>query len=283
MPEKETPTAAPIVAPKRAAAPIPIWKGHIGTGYKQMIDVYGGGEDEKAKAKATTEFGYAVQIFQKNKSLQGCSAESIINAVSNVARTSLSLHPTLQLAYLIPRKGQCTLEISYRGMVKLLKDSGSIVHIEAFMVFEDEDFNYNTSLGKLLHNQTHAKSEVEHNKRTIHGCYTRAVSPSGFVSYEFMPLWELDKVRNTSASKEGAVWKQWRDEMYKKTVMKRHSKTLMGTSPTDALITAMAIDNDNNGLQSLQAKSRISQALITASETIQVQPIDEKEVNAALF
>jgi|TARA_R110000744_G_scaffold213660_2_gene332524 phage RecT family recombinase len=282
MSETKEPTTE-LSAPKRAAAPMPIWKSHIGTGYKQMISVYGGDKDEKAKAKATTEFGYAVQIFQKNKSLQGCSPESIINAVSNIARTTLSLHPTLQLAYLIPRKGQCTLEISYRGMVKLLKDSGSIVHIEAFMVFEDEDFDYNTAMGTLMHNQTHAKTEAQHNARKIHGCYTRAVSPTGFVSYEFMPLWELDKVRSTSASKEGAVWKQWRDEMYKKTVMKRHSKTLMGTSPTDALITAMSIDNENNGLQSLQAKSKISQALINASETINVEPIEDTEITKELF
>jgi len=245
------------------------WRGNVDAGYFNILNIYGGKDNEEALKKAKSEFGFAVQAFQKSSALQRCSPESIVNAISNIARTSLTLNPVMQLAYLIPRKNQCTLEISYRGMVKLLKDANAIQHIEAHMVFEDEIFSFSPAANELIHTPKYAKSEAEHNAREITGCYTRAVLPTGLVSFSFMPYWELEKVRAESSSKEGAVWKKWRDEMYKKTVIKRHTKTLMTDQPN--LLAAMEIDNENNGLATLQSKSKISQALENAIG------VDEKE------
>ncbi len=251
----------------------PLWKSNVDSGYFQMLSIYGGEEREEAKTKAKSEFGFALQAFKKSTALQKCSADSIINAIANIARTSLTLNPVMQLAYLIPRKNQCTLEISYRGMVKLLKDANAIHHIEAYMVFEDEEYSFNPSTQNLIHVQKFAKSEKEHNERPILGCYTRAILPSGVVSYSFMPFWELEKIRAESASKEGMVWKKWRDEMYKKTVIKRHTKTLMTDQPS--LLAAMEIDNINNGLNSIQKRSSIMSTIETAAEVITV----DSEIN----
>ena len=237
----------------------PIWKNNVDSGYHQMLNIYGGNESEEALTKAKSEFGFAMQTFKKSQSLQRCSPESIVNAISNIARTSLTLNPILQLAYLIPRKNNCTLEISYRGMVKLLKDVNAIHHIEAYMVFEDEEYNFNISTQTLTHNQVFANSEEAHNNRKIQGCYTRAILPTGLVSYCFMPFWELEKVRAESSSKEGMVWKKWRDEMYKKTCIKRHTKTLMTDQPS--LLTAMKIDNDNNGSASIKLNGKVANAI----------------------
>ena len=252
---------------------LPSWRGNVDSGYFQMLNIYGGDENEVALTKAKSEFGFALQTFNKSPTLQKCSADSIINAISNIARTSLTLNPVMQLAYLIPRRNQCTLEISYRGMVKLLKDANAIHHIEAYMVFEDEDYSFNPATQTLVHVQKFAKSEIEHNKRGIQGCYTRAILPSGVISYSFMPYWELEKVRSESSSREGMVWKKWRDEMYKKTVIKRHAKTLMTDQPS--LLAAMEIDNENNGLAKLQSKSKISQALEIATEITEDDFVEE--------
>jgi len=258
----------------------PLWKANVDNGYFQMLSIYGGEENEEALTKAKSEFGFALQSFKKSSSLQKCSADSIVNAIANIARTSLTLNPMMQLAYLIPRKNQCTLEISYRGMVKLLKDANAIHHIEAYMVFADEQYSFNPSTQELIHVQKFAKTEKEHNEREILGCYTRAILPSGIVSYCFMPLWELEKVRAESSSKEGMVWKKWRDEMYKKSVIKRHTKTLMTDQPS--LLAAMEIDNLNNGLASIHKRSNIISTIENASEVIE---IDAEEINqdATLF
>jgi recombination protein RecT len=258
---------------KKVTTNQPVWRSNVDNGYFQMLNIYGGEENEEALIKAKSEFGFALQVFKKSPTLQKCGAESIINAIANIARTSLTLNPVMQLAYLIPRRNQCTLEISYRGMVKLLKDANAIHHIEAYMVFEDEEYSFDPATQTLVHVQKFAKTEDEHNKRVIHGCYTRAILPSGVISYSFMPYWELEKVRAESSSKEGMVWKKWRDEMYKKTVIKRHAKTLMTDQPS--LLAAMEIDNENNGLTRLQTKSKISQALEVAAESVDVEFTEE--------
>jgi recombination protein RecT len=92
--------------------------------------------------KATTELGFAKQIFEGNASLQRCDPSSILNAVVNVARTSITLNPVMRLAYLIPRKGKCVLEFSYMGLVAMLRDNGCIRSISAHIVYEDEEFDF---------------------------------------------------------------------------------------------------------------------------------------------
>ena len=57
--------------------------------------------------KATSELGFAMQIFQNSDALQICDPQSILNAVVNVARTSVTLNPVMRLAYLVPRKNKC--------------------------------------------------------------------------------------------------------------------------------------------------------------------------------
>lgn len=241
----------------------PMWRKQVDSGYHQMTKVYGGEENEKAKQKAMIEYGFAKNIFRNNSSLQKCDPISILESVVNIARTSLSLNPALRLAYLIPRKGKCTLDISYMGMIKLLRDSGAIKHIEAFIVFDDEEFEHDITNNQMIHKPVYAKSEDEHMKRQILGCYTRAELPSGYVSYCFMPLWEIMKVKKESKNTgENSVWNKWRDEMIKKTVIKRHTKTLIA-EPSPELMVAMSIENDNNGLKNIP-NSKISQAFDNA-------------------
>lgn len=238
----------------------PTWLNQIDSGYSQMTKVYGGEENEKAKQKAMIEYGFAKSIFRNNTTLQKCDPISILDAVVNVARTSLSLNPALRLAYLIPRKGKCTLDISYMGMIKLLRDSGAIQHIEAFIVFDDEKFIHDIAENKIIHEPFYTNTEEEHLKRGVRGCYTRAVLPSGLISYCFMPMWEILKIKKESKNTgANSVWDKWRDEMIKKTVIKRHCKTLIA-EPSPELMTAMNIENENNGLKSIPQKAKIYEA-----------------------
>ena len=78
-----------------------------------------------------------------------------------------------------------------------------------------------------------------------------------------MPLWEIMKIKKESKNTgENSVWNKWRDEMIKKTVIKRHTKTLIA-EPSPELMVAMSIENDNNGLKSI-SNSKISQAFDNA-------------------
>jgi len=200
--------------------------------------------------KAKVELGFAQQIFQNNPSLQKCEPTTIFNAVVNVARTSITLNPVMRLAYLIPRKNKCVLEFSYMGLVAMLRDNGCIKSISAHIVYGDEEFDYDIALNKITHKPLFAKSEKEHLSREKIGCYSRATLPNGENVFEFMPMWEIDKVKRMSegSSSQYSAWQTWEDEMIKKSVIKRHFKMLISGNPSEALSTALEIENENNKL-----------------------------------
>lgn len=200
--------------------------------------------------KAQSELGFAMQIFQNSPTLQGCDPQSILNAVVNVARTSVTLNPVMRLAYLVPRKGKCVLDFSYMGLVAMLRDNNCIKSISAHIVYEDEDFDYDVAYNKISHKPSYAKTEEQHKSRGRIGCYSRATLPNGEVVFEFMPMWEIEKVKRLSegSSSKYSAWQTWEEEMIKKVVIKRHFKMLISGNPSEALATALQVENENNGL-----------------------------------
>ena len=200
--------------------------------------------------KATSELGFAMQIFQNSDALQRCDPQSILNAVVNVARTSVTLNPVMRLAYLVPRKNKCVLDFSYMGLVAMLRDNNCIKSISAHIVYEDEDFDYDVAYNKISHKPRFAKTEEEHKSRGRIGCYSRATLPNGEVVFEFMPMWEIEKVKRLSegSSNKFSAWQTWEEEMIKKVVIKRHFKMLISGNPSEALATALQIENENNAL-----------------------------------
>lgn len=220
--------------------------------------------------KAKSELGFAMQLFQNNTELQKCDPQSILNAVVNVARTSITLNPVMRLAYLVPRKNKCILEFSYMGLVALLRDNGCIKSISAHIVYADEQFDYDVAENKIFHKPTFAKTEAQHNLREIIGCYSRATLPNGEIVFEFMPMWEIEKVKRNSLGSDSkySAWQTWRDEMIKKSVIKRHFKMLISGNPSEALTTAISIEHDNNPLTNSFDKKPQKQSILTAFDDV---------------
>ena len=235
-------------------------------------------------ARAKTELGFANQLFQSNPMLQKCTAESIINAVVNVARTSITLNPVMRLAYLVPRGDKCVLDFSYMGMVAMLKDNNCIRTIDAKIVYEDEEFEYDMTSNIIYHKSKYAKTEKEHNERVILGCYSRAVLPTNDVVYEFMPMWEIEKIKqsSTNSSSKYSAWTTWRDEMIKKSVIKRHFKMLisLGNINNEKISTFLQIENENNPLKNnfnKPVKESLKNSFIDEDEIVEETEIIEEE------
>ena len=91
-----------------------------------------------------------------------------------------------------------------------------------------------------------------------------------------MPVWEIDKIKNTSKSvnskfgKQFSPWVTWKDEMIKKTVIKRHFKMLISLNNVhDSKINALLeIENENNGMKETfnQKKSGLGNAFVQEEE-----------------
>lgn len=181
--------------------------------------------------KAKIELGFAVQAIEANPVLKNCDIQSIQNAIINVARLGSTLNPAMKLCYLIPRKGKCVLDISYVGLIKILTDGGDVKYVAATIVYEDEEFSFDPINTK--HTPKYATTEEENTKRKIHGALSTAILKDDTRVYEFIPRWELEKIERVSQSAGSAYspYKDWRTEMYKKAVIKRHYKFLPKGNP----------------------------------------------------
>jgi recombination protein RecT len=236
-------------------------------------------------ARAKTELGFANQIFQGSPTLQKCTPESIINAVVNVARTSVTLNPVMRLAYLIPRGNKCVLEFSYMGMVAMLKDNNCIKNISAKIVYKDEEFNYDMATNLIHHIPIYAESEEKNNERTILGCYSRAVLFTNDVVYEYMAMWEIDKIKKNSANShsEHSAWKTDPLEMIKKSVIKRHFKMLisLGSANNEQVSAFIKVENENDPLKNNfnnQSKTSIKNSFLDEDESVEETEIIETEI-----
>ena len=252
-----------------------IWEQSLQKGHKKLLSVYSGNNEiisKEVKQKALQELGFAYQFISDSDLLQKCDPLSIINAVTNIARTSITLNPVMRLAYLVPRGGKCVLDFSYMGMISLLKNNGNIKTINSYIVYEDEEFEHDIVNNVIRHTPKYMLTEQEHNNRAVIGAYTVAKLPSNDVDYCFMPVWEIDKIKNTSkgVNSKFSPWVTWKDEMIKKTVIKRHFKMLISLNNVhDSKLNALLeIENENNGMNETfnQKKSGLGNAFVQEDE-----------------
>lgn len=205
------------------------------------------------KEQTKIELGFAAMIIEGSEMLRKCDPQSIMNAVINVARTGITLNPILKLAHLVPRGGKCVLDFDYKGLVKILKDNHCIKHIEAIIVYEDETFEESCSpVLAPLHAVKHVKTEEEQKKRVCSGVYSRVLLPDNTVIYtRFMPYWEVQKTEKVSpgSSSKYSPWQTWREEMIKKTKIKRDFKTLISGDANDKVIAALEVEEESTGIQ----------------------------------
>ena len=220
------------------------------------------------------EANFAMQIIQSNpKGWQNVDLMSIRSSVENIAFTGLTLNPAMKLAYLVPRKGKAILDPSYMGLIKILTDSGSVKKVSAVVVYEDEKFEYNAATRMVVkHEQKYAKTEKEHMARKVIGAYSCATLSDGSLDYEFMPGWELDKIKSKSdgANSQYSPWQEsnWADEMRKKTVIKRHYKYLPKSEQASQVV---ELDNQ----QFIVEKPNLSELFVQSTETkIEDAPLD---------
>lgn len=180
---------------------------------------------------------YAVQALELNKRLREVARRnptSLKLAMINVGTAGLTLNPALQLAYLVPRKGRVTLDISYRGLRKLAKDSGAILWAKVELVFSNDDFVYQGMDTKPTHDfDPFAPEEA---RGTFRGGYCVAKLPDGESLVETMSAEAIADIEALSRNDadEYSPWntRHGKGEMRKKTILKRASKSWTGAKDT---------------------------------------------------
>jgi recombination protein RecT len=125
------------------------------------------------------------------------------------------------------------------GILKKVRQSGEISGISAHVVYEADDFVHR--LGD--------DESIEHNPPTLGtprgkpvGAYAVATLKDGFKIREVMDLAQIERVRAVSKTGQYGPWKDWWDEMARKTVIRRLSKRLPMSTDIEAVINDPSTD-----------------------------------------
>jgi len=166
---------------------------------------------------------FAFQALERNDFLRDTALRNPLSlrmAMENVAAVGLTLNPACQFAFLVPRDGAVVLDISYRGLIKIATDSGAILWARAELVYSKDQFEWRGPAEAPVH-----KADVfAEDRGEFRGVYCIAKTPQGDILVEAMPANEVYKIRDTSRAKNGP-WVTWFEEMARKSVIKRASKT----------------------------------------------------------
>lgn len=165
----------------------------------------------------------ALTSIRQNPKLAQCKQESLLAALMTSAQ--LGLEPgVLGQCYLIPYGQECQFQISYKGMIELLRRSGQLKDIYAYSVYENDEFEMIYGLERNLKH----KPKLE-NRGELTGCYCVAILKDGARAFEFMTKAEIEahakrfsKAYNASSS----PWKTDFEAMAHKTVVKKMLKWL---------------------------------------------------------
>lgn len=199
------------------------------------------------------ESQFVMQAISKNDKLAQCAPVTVQNAIINVAAVGLTLNPALGYAYLVPESekdaagkwvSMCNLRVSFKGLLKIATDSGSILWVKAEIVKAADKFTYRGPCELPVH-----EMDAFGERGAIVGVYCIAKTHQGDYLVDVMSAGEIGKIRG--AAKQDGVWSKWPEEMAKKAIIKRASKQWPKTDREDRLDKAVAVLNEYEGSQEL--------------------------------
>lgn len=167
----------------------------------------------------------AFTAISRDEKLLKCSWTSLIRAVIQCAQYGLV--PDGRQAHLVPYGQDCTLIIDYKGLVTLIRRSPNVSNMFAFTIHKNDQ--YEVTLG--------TNPDIKHSLPKDGGdrgepiaAYSVIRYKDGGFDFDVMSVSDVETVRDHFAQKnfKGEFSKAWRfsfEEMMKKTVIRRHSKT----------------------------------------------------------
>jgi recombination protein RecT len=202
---------------------------------------------------AKEECLFAMQACEKGNFLMQAvqqNPHSLKMALINVGMVGLSLSPATAYAYLVPRDREVCLDISYRGLIKIATDTGSILWAKADVVHENDTYRYRGLHEEPVHEVGSQNSFTEDRGEMV-GAYCIAKTSDGDILVEQMSKDQVLKVREASkgAGSKYSPWNNYPEEMWKKVVIKRASKTWPKTDKSERLAQAVEILNEHEGVE----------------------------------
>lgn len=214
---------------------------------------------------------------RRNPRLLECEPVTLLGGIVLSAQLGLELGP-LGHAYLIPfkNKRRGTVEaqflIGYQGMIELARRSGQVASIQAFPVYEADEFSWRLGLDP---NIEHKPAEGERGNLTH--VYATVHYKDGGYNFEVLTRADVEKYRSRSRAKDDGPWVTDYEAMALKTAIRRLFRWL---PKSPEIVNAAAVDE-----QAVREIAPLESTLETLTigggeEIIDVEDVKDADVEA---
>ncbi len=162
--------------------------------------------------------------------------KSILPCVFQAVKFGLDCDPAQGLIYFIPYKGKLTYQLGYKGLIQLARNSGQVKDVRAGLVYKNDEWDYyEDERGQHFKYKPTWSEEKGHE---ICG-FSIVTMSDGSCFIHPMETSRIDKIKKMVLQRTPKS--PWADslgepEMRKKTVIRRHCKTLpMSTEMAQAV------------------------------------------------
>lgn len=170
-----------------------------------------------------------VGAVQNNPNILNLDRQSVYAACQKAAQDGLVLDG--REAALVPFKQSCQYMPMVNGILKKLRNSGQLSTISAQTVHKNDSFKFNPAMDDVpSHNP-----DWFGDRGDMIGVYAVARMKDGGTVVEIMNMAQISKVRGVSRSGDRGPWKDWPDEMAKKSVLRRIAKMLPSSADMDQM------------------------------------------------
>ena len=167
--------------------------------------------------------------------LLACSDGSLIRAVVKAAELGLQPGSAFGFCYFILYynrdigRDECEFQVGTWGYLQLARRSGEVVDAWADVIYEADACRVVSGSERRLEHEPAwqlepGKPVAEGGRGKCLGAYACAELAGGIKSWQLVPLRDLDQARAASKAKSSPAYKDWEDEMRKKTAIKRAQK-----------------------------------------------------------
>jgi len=224
---------------------------------------------------------FAMQILGSGDYIKGIAIKnpkSASQAVMNVSMSGLSLNPALGHGYLIPQGGKISFRPGYQGLIYLALSSGIVKTIEARVVYENDEFDYEFGLNPRLHHKPALKNAGE-----ISCAYAIATDADGNKHVEMMTVDQIMEVAmkseiNKKQGKLTGIWLEHFAEMCRKTVIRRLYKfipkhNVKNEKAFERLNSAISIEDESSTTKTVDVQHvDVSDVFITEATEVAQEP-----------
>lgn len=222
---------------------------------------------------------FSLLDMQQNQKLRECTSESIYLALLACAVTGLEPGALKGEAYLVPFAGKATFMTGYKGLIKMAKRSHEVIGISANVVRANDVFDLDLGTSNAL-----VHKPARGDRGEVIGAYAIAAMVHNHREIEWVDIEDLNKIQAVAESRgKSPAWRDWPDEMRRKTGIRRLSKRLpLGH---DYIVSA-AIENAQdetgsaNEVLDLETEGAASNVEVQAERAPQVEmPADDLQFN----